>query len=143
MLCTQPAKIHFVCAHSRRYFAWENANQFGQPCKIISERNLSLPLQIPEEPALERRLGKQCSVNIKKGQAHAVSAEDFRLRGATTSCVKIGQPASSTGNPRNKQNAAVAQVRICAMKRMVRCVSAAIVPSSATGPRVNANSNPR
>src|SRR5438552_13317565 len=113
MLWTQPAKIHFVCAHSHANVARGNVNQFGQPCKIISERNLSLPLQAPEEPALERRLGKQRSVNIKEGQAHAVSTEDFRLRAATTPCVKIGQPANSTGNARNKQNAAVAQVRIC------------------------------
>src|SRR5438445_1150651 len=50
---------------------------------------------------------------------------------------------SSSGNPRSRQNAAVDHVRICAMARIVKCVSLAMVPSKATGPRVSASSSPR
>src|SRR5580698_6334208 len=52
-------------------------------------------------------------------------------------------PSASTGNPRNKQNAAVIHVSTCAPARTRACASAVIPPSSATGPRVNASSNPR
>ena len=52
-------------------------------------------------------------------------------------------PSTSTGNPRTTQKTPVIHASVCAPARIAACMSRLTGPSSATGPLVNANSNPR
>src|SRR5580704_1446304 len=160
------SQIHFVCMHDLIDSSRHKPRRFHQPQKTIPNAN-ELPItQHPKKSALQRRQRHQGSVQIKKRRDPSVllryflyflsllyflcllphhiapCAARFTLRTGPTLETKR-QPSASTGNPRNKQNAAVIHVKTCAPTRTSPCKSAVVPPSKATGPRVNANSNPK
>jgi hypothetical protein len=131
--------------------AWREPRRPSQPQKLIPKRNRAPLPQFRKKPPLERRPQYQRPVQIKKcrnppnyfARFHAIFLAILFPPRATTPSAKYFHPSSSTGNPRTRQNPAVAHVKICAPMPINICASAPNSPISATGPRVNANSNPK
>src|SRR5260221_2830937 len=142
---TNRAQILLVSLQRMGEAVRQQPHKFGEPRNSVSQRNLSFAPQRSKISPLERRHFRQRSVDVKKSRAiHAVPLAIPVLRaGAAVVRARYFQPSINTGSPRTTQNAAVAQVNTCASVRMVMCMSPATVPSSATGPRVSANSRPR
>src|SRR6266446_5752569 len=123
-----------------------------QRCQRAAHQDNGAPLpRFRKEPPLERRPCNQRPVQIKKcrnpsghfARFHAIFLATLFPPRATTPSAKYFHPSSRTGNPRTRQNPAVAHAKICAPMRISICASAVKSPISATGPRVSASSNPK
>src|ERR1700730_3795701 len=130
-------------------------DRLSQPKEIVPQRNRLLLSQPREKLPFQRWWRQHCSVNVKKRRnlfvaspcsvysVHASSRIIFFLPRTATPAARYFHPSTKTGNPRKKQNPAVAQVKTIAPVRIAACASAVNSPSSATGPRVSASSNPK
>src|SRR5580692_6648045 len=146
------AEVHLVGVRHAEKTLRTQANGLRQPAEIVSQRNQALISKCPDEATFERGQWQESAVQIEKcGDAglRCVCAHNasltgiFAVLGEATLPAMCRQPSTRTGSPRTKQNAAVAQVSAMAPARIVVCASVARSPSSATGPRVSANSSPR
>src|SRR4030095_7882102 len=108
-----PTQIHFVPLRRGCEIRGAKTDHLRGPTKVVGGGDFAVTEQLREKAPLQRGMRKQRAVDIEECDAHAASA-DLRVRTATASWAKKRQPSTSTGNPRNKQNTAVAQVRICA-----------------------------
>src|SRR6266446_3824065 len=145
------SQIHFVRIEHHPDSSRREPHRPCQPKKIIPHRNGTPLPQFRKEPPLERRPCNQRPVQIKKcrnpsghfARFHAIFLATLFPPRATTPSAKYFHPSSRTGNPRTRQNPAVAHAKICAPMRISICASAVKSPISATGPRVSASSNPK
>src|SRR5580658_10957164 len=138
--------------------ARQQPDRLRNPQDIVPNLN-QLPIsQHREKSSLQGRQAHQRSIQIEKRRDasvllhhvlcfpwlhHIAPCAILFARRTCPTPDKNRHPSANTGNPRNKQNAAVIQVSTWAPTRTNPCTSAVIPPSSATGPRVNASSNPR
>src|SRR3984957_13001403 len=146
------AEVHLVGVRHVEETLRSQMNGLRQPAEIVSQRNQALISKCRDESTFKRGQWQESAIQIeKRGDAslrfvcaHTASLTGiFAVLGDATLPAMCWQPSTRTGSPRTKQNAAVAQVSAIAPARIVVCASVARSPSSATGPRVNANSSPR
>src|SRR5467141_1140244 len=120
------AQVHFVgVPHSLDSSRCE-PRQPCQPQKITPHLYRAPTSQFRKKPPLERRPRYQRPVQIKKcrnlsaqfARFHAIFLVTLFPPRATIPSAKYFHPSSRTGNPRTRQNPAVAHVKICAPMRI-------------------------
>src|SRR5580700_210119 len=150
--------MHLVCMHDLTDPPRHEPHRSCEPQEIISNPNDPLISQHRKKSLLHRRQWHERPIQIKKRcytsvfllyfpfllrhHHNAPCAILFTPRTWPTPETKR-HPSANTGNPRNKQNAAVIHVSTWAPTRTNPRASAVIPPSSRTGPRASANSRPR
>src|SRR5208337_213856 len=153
LLHPQPSQVALVPLRNRSQPPRQQSRRLRSPTRIIRPRNRAAAPQLPKHSPLQRRPRHQRPVNIKKRRnpprlfpcaAHPASpratSPDFP---AARLLARNFQPSTNTGNPRTTQKIPVIHASVCAPARIAACVSSVTGPSSATGPRVSASSNPR
>src|SRR6267143_7058050 len=156
------SQVHLVSVPHRTDSARREPDRFCKPPPIVLRRDCAPVTQHPEKSPLQRRQCHKRSVQIEERRdptalflyflfllyllcfLHIAScAALFVPRAGLTLPAMYFHPSTSTGNPRTRQKAAVIHVSVCAAVRIIICASAVSSPISATGPRVNASSNPK